>query len=202
MNVRNQFIVKGVIGLAVLWLIVFTVVKVAGSLKPTPEKIQTYAEENQLSEIEDPEKRRAVIGNIADMLNQLEPEQFAEFTKKGKDGRDKQSLFFREMNPDEQMFFMEKRIGKAFNQMMKAFNKMDRDQRKKIVEQSLKRMKNNPGKGPGGEDIPVDPEMVEKITNAGLKAYYKDASAETKLDLAPLMEEMQTTMGSFKGRRK
>ena len=34
---------------------------------------------------------------------------------------------------------------------------------------------------------------------AGLKAYYEDASVETKIDLAPLMEEMQRSMGKWRG---
>jgi len=46
-----------------------------------------------------------------------------------------------------------------------------------------------------------DPEIVEKIAEAGFKAYYTEASAETKIDLAPLMEEMQGAMGRM-GRRR
>lgn len=199
MNVRNQFIIKGVIGLLVLWLAVFGIVKIAGSFKPTPEKIKAYAEKNSLSEIDNPDKRREVIGNVADMLNRLEPEQFQQFSKKDKNGLDRQDRFFSQMNPAEQMFFMEKRLGKAFNQMMLSFNKMDRDKRKEIVEKSMKRMQDNPKGGPAGGNLDeIDPEMVEKITTAGLKAYYQDASAETKLDLAPLMEEMQKSMGGFR----
>ena len=204
MNARNQFLLKALLSLVALWIVVFTVIKVAGSMKPTPEKIRDYAEKNPLSEIEDKAERKKVIGNLADMLNQLEPDQFKEFADRGErenEGREAQDLFFSQMDAEEQMFFMEKRIGKAFHQMMKAFNEMDRDQRRKIVERSLKQMQNNPGRGPAGERLEeVDPEMVEKITNAGLKAYYQDASAETKLDLAPLMEEMQNTMGRFGGR--
>ncbi len=200
MNARNQFIVKGVIGLVVLWLVVFAAIKVSGSFKPTPEKIQSYAENNSLSEIDEPEKRREVIGKVADMLNQLEPEQFRRFTKKAEDGRDRQDRFFEQMSPEEQMFFMEKRIGKAFKQMMQAFNEMDRDKRKNVIQRSLKRMQDNPDGRPGEKD--VSPEMVEKITGAGLKAFYSDASAETKLDLAPLMEEMQRTMGKFRDRQR
>ena len=41
----------------------------------------------------------------------------------------------------------------------------------------------------------------EKMAEAGFKAYYSEASAETKIDLAPLMEEMQRTMGRMGGRR-
>jgi hypothetical protein len=46
----------------------------------------------------------------------------------------------------------------------------------------------------------ADPAIAEKITEAGLKAYYEEANAETKLDLAPLLEEMQRSMSMMRGR--
>jgi hypothetical protein len=33
-----------------------------------------------------------------------------------------------------------------------------------------------------------------------LKSYYEDANAETKLDLAPLLEEMQRSMSTMRGK--
>ncbi len=200
MNARNQLLIKGVAGLLALWAVVFFVAKFAGSMKPTPDKIREYVESHPVSELEDQAARHEVIGKVADMLNQLEPEQFAEFSK-GRN-RKKQENFFRNLSREDQQFFMERRLGKAFNQMMKAFNQMDREKRKKLVERSLKRMLDNPGRGPAGERLEnMDPEIAEKITAAGLKAYYQDASAETKLDLAPLMEEMQRGMSRFGGGR-
>ena len=51
--------------------------------------------------------------------------------------------------------------------------------------------------GPGRLEE-ADPGVAEKITEAGLKAYYEDASAETKIDLAPLLEEMQRSMAGMR----
>jgi len=84
--------------------------------------------------------------------------------------------------------------------MMQSFNEMERGERKQIVERSLKRMQEQNG-GPGRIEE-ADPAVAEKITEAGLKSYYEDASAETKIDLAPLLEEIQrsmTGMGGMKG---
>lgn len=198
MNARNLFLIKGVAGLLILWGVVFFVAKIASSMKPTPEKIREYVESHPVSEIEDQDERREVIGKVADMLNQLEPEQFAELSRG--QNREKQEHFFCNLSKDDQRFFMERRLGKAFNQMMKSFNQMDREKRQKLVERSLKRMQDNPGRGPAGERLEnMDPDIAEKITAAGLKAYYQDASAETKLDLAPLMEEMQRNMSGLRG---
>jgi DNA invertase Pin-like site-specific DNA recombinase len=113
-------------------------------------------------------------------------------------GEDPRRNLLGEMSTEEQLFFLERRVGRAFQQMMQSFNEMEREERKRIVERSLKRMKEERG-GPARLEE-ADPEIAEKITEAGLKAYYEEANAETKLDLAPLLEEMQRSMSMMRGR--
>ncbi len=138
--------------------------------------MKAFVAENDLSGIEDPAERKRVIGELATMLNGLEPSEMRELEEKA--GEDPRRDLFREMNPDEQLFFLERRVGRAFQQMMQSFNEMDREERKKIVERSLKRMQEERG-GPGRLEE-TDPEIADKITQAGLKSFYEDASAETR----------------------
>lgn len=196
MNPRNKLLVKGIVALVLLWGIAYAIVSWAGSIRPTPEKIVAYIDADPLEGLEDPEKRKEVIGTLATMLNELEPSELRllEENRENYSRRD----FFEQLSPDEQFYFLEKRVGRAFQQMMQSFNDMDRDERKKVVERSLKRMQEQNG-GPGRLEE-ADPELAEKITGAGLKAYYEDASAETKIDLAPLLEEMQRSMTTMRKR--
>lgn len=196
MNARNRILIRGLVALAVVWIVVIGIVKVAGSIKPTAEKVVTFQEKNPLSEIEDPDERMAHITKLADMLNEMEASEVAKFSDGDEDGPRRR--FFEGMNQDEQLFFLEKRVGRAFEQMMQSFNEMERDERKQLVERSLRRMREN--REERGDLEERDPEIVEKIAEAGFKAYYTEASAETKIDLAPLMEEMQGAMGRM-GRR-
>ncbi len=197
---RNQILIRGILGLLVVWGLVFGIVKLAGSMKPTSEKVVAYMEGNPLSEIDDSEERREVIGNVADMMNQLEASEVG--ILRDREEVDPRRNLFREMTQEEQRFFFEKRVGRAFEQMMQSFNEMDRDERKRMVERTLKQMQDS-NEEMGGRDFEnEDPEMVEKMAEAGLEAYYSDASVETKIDLAPLMEEMQRTMSHMGGRRK
>lgn len=196
MNARNTLLVKGIVALVFLWGIAYAIVSWAGSIRPTPEKVVAYIDANPLEGIDDPEARKEVIGTLATMLNELEPSEvrLLEENRENDPRRD----FFQQLNPEEQFYFLEKRVGRAFQQMMLSFNEMDREERKKIVERSLKRMQEQNG-GPGRLEE-ADPEVAEKITGAGLKAYYEDASAETKIDLAPLLEEMQRSMTTMRNR--
>ena len=196
MSARNLLLVKGLVSLALVWGVAWGLMRWAGSARPTPEKVKAFVAENDLSAIEDPEERKRIIGELATMLNGLEPSEVRELEEKA--GEDPRRNFFRELTPDEQFFFLERRVGRAFQQMMQSFNEMEREERKKIVERSLKRLQEERG-GPGRLEE-ADPAIAEKITQAGLKSYYEDANAETKLDLAPLLEEMQRSMSTMRGK--
>lgn len=196
MSSRNFLLVKGLFALALVWGVAWGLMRWAGAVRPTPEKVKAFVAENDLSSIDDPEERKRVIDELATMLNGLEPSEVRELEEEA--GEDPRRDFFRELTPDEQFFFLERRVGRAFQQMMQSFNEMEREERRKIVDRSLKRMQEERG-GPGRLEE-ADPEIADKITQAGLKSYYEDANAETKLDLAPLLEEMQRSMSMMRGK--
>lgn len=195
MGVRNRLLIKGLLSLVVLWAGTFGAIRMVGNLKPTPEKIAAFVEDHPLDEISDPGERREVIGRIAGMLNRLEVDDIRII--EGERGRETQRKLFSTMTEEEQWYFMDLRMGRAFSQMMEVFNEMNRDERKATVQRALDRIRSgDEGFGRTGPLDGSDSEMVEKVANAGLQAYFQDASAETKVDLAPLMEEVQKIMSS------
>ena len=197
------FFAKVGVVLAVIWGLVWGVMTMTGMFRETPEKVIAYIESNPLTEEEDPDKRMEIIGTLADKLNQLDHEQIRDFEQEPGGRRDMGEKFFRNMTPEEQHFFMEKRIGKAFNQMMQAFNDMEREERKRFVERTLTRMREDEGERVQLERLEeADPEATDRIVNEGLRAYYQEASAETKMDLAPLMEQMQRNLQGMGHRRR
>lgn len=196
MTRQTQMLVKGLVAIALVWAGAWGLMRWAGAARPTPEKIVAFVEGHPLGEIDDAEDRLRIIGELADMLNGLEPAELRELEERA--AADPRREYFEGMSPEEQLFFLERRVGRAFQQMMQSFNEMEREERKRIVERSLKQMREERG-GPGRLEE-ADPEIAEKITQAGLKAYYEDANAETKLDLAPLLEEMQRAMTTMRGR--
>jgi len=202
-NSQAVFFAKVGVVLALIWGVVWGVMSLTGVFRETPEKVISYMEKNPLSEEEDPDKRRKIIGTLADKLNQLDHIQIGDFQGNPERDRTRGENFFKNMTPEEQLFFMEKRIGKAFNQMMNAFNEMERDERKQLVERTLKRMRDDDGERVQLQRLEEsDPAATEKIVNEGLRAYYQEATAETKLDLAPLMEQMQRNLQGIGHRRK
>ena len=187
-------LIRGVVVLVILWAAIFGMVKLAGSMKPTANKVNRYLNDFSLAEVTDPAERLEKIGEIAQLLNELEA---AELNKlRGEMEVDPRREFF------EQLYFFERRAGRAFEQVMQSFNTMERDERRRIVEGALSQMQSDDNRRLRSERFEEeDQELANKIAEAGFKAYYSEASAETKIDLAPLIEEMQRTMSRMRGRR-
>ncbi|MCB1203738.1 MAG: hypothetical protein KDN18_05730 [Verrucomicrobiae bacterium] len=196
MSPRNLLLFKGIVALLLVWGVAWGLMRWAGAARSSPEKVIAFVREHPLSEVQDEEERKRIIEELARMLNSLEPSEIRELEETA--GQNPRRDFFEHMSPAEQLYFLERRVGRAFEQMMQSFNEMDREERRKIVERSLKRMEEGRGAPAGLKE--TDPEIADKITQAGLKAYYEEANAETKMDLAPLLEEMQRSMSLMRGR--
>jgi len=130
---------------------------------------------------------------VAKKLNQLTYEERREVRLSRRLDR-----FFKGLNPEEQGRFLDLTLPDGFRQMMEALNKMDREKRKVFVEHTLEQLRKDEG-----QNMPERLENdgnIQKIIDQGLKSFYSDASAETKMDLAPVIEQMQRNLQSFNPR--
>lgn len=167
--------------LATVWAVAGGIIYWANSAKPTPERLARYLEGNALSSKSGSDRER-IIAEVAEQLNGLEFEQRRQ-VRTGK----QLDQFFRSLTPDEQSRFLDLTLPTGFKQMMDSFNKMDPERRKRFVEKSLRDMQ----EGDGGEGRRFDDPHVQKMVQQGMRSFYSDASADVKLDFAPLIEQMQ-----------
>ncbi len=166
---------------AAVWLLAALVIFWARASRPTPASLAAYIDKNPLADLT-PAKRTEVIDRAAAQLNKLDVEQRQELRKTRNDRR-----FFEQMTEDERKRFLDLTLPEGFRQLMLALNKMDPAKRKKIVERVL-------------DDIEKDnPEAHERINRAevqkmiaqGMDSFYSEASADVKLDFAPVIEQLQ-----------
>jgi hypothetical protein len=168
-----------------IWLIAGGAVFFARSVKVTPESVSAYITSHPLDG-KSPGDRAKVIEKAADQLNHLGYEERREVRMgKGLDG------FFRALTPAEQTRFLDLTLPTGFKQMMEALNNMTPEKRQKFVTKALEDMKKHEG------DRPPDAEMdtnARKIIDQGFKSFYSDASADVKMDVAPLIEQLQKNL--------
>ncbi len=171
-----------IVGLvALVWVVAGGVILWTRAQRPTPERLVAYIDSHSL-ESRSPADRQEVIRHVADQLNRLTFEQRQKLREIRKDRK-----MFDEMTPEEQDLFLDLTLPEGFRQMMVALNKMKPEQRKKIVERALENLSRD---RPEGVE-PVDQKDVQKVISQGMDSFYKDASAEVKLEFAPVIEELQ-----------
>ncbi len=183
--------IKLVSVLLVIWAIVGGVIYWAHSAKPTPDSVMNYLASHPIGN-QSPGDRSRVMGKVADQLNHLAYEERREVRMSRKlDG------FFRELTPVEQNRFLDLTLPTGFKQMMDALNKMTPEKRKAFVSKALEDMKKHEGEEPpeGRKDLDAN---GQKIIDQGFRSFYSEASADVKMDVAPLVEQLQKNLQSLR----
>lgn len=171
--------------LCAIWAIACGAIYLARSRKPTAQSVAAYIQANDINSKSGADRRK-VVDSVAAMLNRISLDE--------RDQLRHQHItdnFFRALTPEEQAAFLDATLPTGFKQMMDAFNKMDPDKRKQFVDRALAEMRNHQGEQPPRD---VDEKNVQKIVDQGMRAFYSEANADVKLDLAPLIEQMQRNL--------
>ncbi len=201
MNGKQAVIFKGLAVLALLLAAVFGVRFFASSKKVTAERLEREVRQLNFADwSENPgsgvtaKKRGEEIRRIAEMVNRLD---FAE-RERNRQNRSGEE-FFRTLSPTEKNLFIELTIMESMGRFMEALDQMPEEQRKKFVEQGLKEIREGRTEEEMARVREMDDNLLTKISEEGMRAYFDKASADTKLDLAPLMEAMNEVMQGLRG---
>ena len=183
--------------LVLIWTAVGAIMQVTEKHTSTPEKVISlmgsapWLDDKAASEA----ARKKHLDEVIAHVNRLDFDQRRQMRE---NDREVNQRFFQGMTPEERRRFLEETVEAHFKSVMKAFNAMEREERQKVVSQAMKDMQRNGGEDRNMEKLRQEDEKVfESVVEKGLGAYYQDASAETKLDLAPLMEQMQQRLRGF-----
>ncbi|MEM7145762.1 MAG: hypothetical protein AAF591_11555 [Verrucomicrobiota bacterium] len=197
MGSGRSMVLKGFAVLVLVWAGVWGLLTVAGVFEVTPEKVVAFVEREPIDEIEDENARREWLERLAGMVNQFNFEQrriFREGNRPGDGGMGRGDDFWEDLDRDERAYFIDLTMSESFKQMMKGFNDMEDQERRAFVERARTDMARRGGESDMARLEREDEELYNRIVNEGMESYYRDASADTKRDLAPLMEEMQRLM--------
>jgi hypothetical protein len=195
------------VAICAIWIVAVIGYRIARNAKMTAEKVKTYAESVDINKLSGAARAKA-IRDLEAMMNALtaEERQKARFERAARS-------WFDEMTEEEKAEFIEATMPSGFKQMLTSFEQLPEDKRRRTVSDALRRLKEErdqlaagqPGGNPNDPNAPpvLSPELEAKVRSIGLKAFYSQASAQSKAELAPLLEELQKSMQNgraFRGR--
>jgi hypothetical protein len=200
---RRRAVIWAVAALMGIWVLALGGWWVAKNAKMTADKVRAYMESVDFGQLSAADRAKAIQA-LADKLNRLSREERRQLWM---DHTFEQ--WFSEMTEDEKGEFIDATMPTGFKQMLGAFEDLPADKRKRVVDDSLKHLREAREEMASGGSTnklqsqsntnrppPLSPELEAKVREIGLKTFYSDSSPETKAELAPVLEEMQQTMES------
>jgi hypothetical protein len=200
---RKSVIIRAVLVLVIVWAVVWGIRSYAGSRKITAERVNTeiagarfadWSGRETQPDAAEAKRREDKLRGIAGLLNRLDFQE-REKNRRNRSGEE----FFRKLSRDEKNLFIDLTVMESMNRFMESLDAMPPDQRKRFVEQGLKEV----AEGRTAEEMArakeLDADLLNKISQEGMRAYFQKSSADTKLDLAPLMEAVNETMQGLRG---
>ena len=167
--------------LGLIWVLAGGVLFWMRTVQPTPATLEAYLEKHPLENLPASEREK-VITAAAHHINRLSFEQRQTLRRSGTDRR-----FFKQMTEEERKRFLDLTLPVGFRQLMGALNKMNPEQRKKMVQRALRSLEREE---PEINDR-INREAVQQMIAQGMDSFYQDADSEVKLDFAPVIEELQ-----------
>ena len=210
MRQQSRYIIFAVSTLVFLWLAAWAGYTIAKNSKMTAEKLRTFVESTDLGKLHGAERAKA-IQKLANKLNALSAEERRRMRMGNMAGR-----WFEEMTEEEKESFIEATMPTGFKQMIAAFEQLPEEKRRKTIGDVITRLHEAREKIAAGEPgqisergqtnvLVLSKGLEEKVRMVGLKTFYSQSSAQTKAELAPVLEELQNVMragGTFRGRRR
>ena len=172
--------------LAVIWIVAAAVIWASRAASPTPKKLKAYVESHPTAGLGEAQ-RVEILEKTAARLNRMGFEERRDLRESGVlDG------FIDGLTPAERSKFLSLTLPEGFRQMISALNKMTPEKRQQLVQRALDDIRKN---APKSADK-INEDEVKKIVAQGVSSFYEDASADVKLDFAPVFEELQKNLQS------
>jgi hypothetical protein len=197
MNARYRPVIFAVAALMAVWLAALGGYALSEHFKMTAEKLRAFVEGTDLSKLTGSARAKA-LRDLADKINALSPEE----RRQARVDR-LWNEWFKEMTEEEKGEFLDATLPSGFHQMLASFEQQPAAKRQRAIDDAIKQLRqahDNPPKTSGPPDPNGPPVLSEdlqkKVTAIGLNSVYSTSSAETKAELAPLLEEIQKGMES------
>lgn len=180
--------IKVALALVLVWVVAAAGIYFVRSAKPSPEKIVAYIVEHPIAGR--PEARRMeIVEDVASDLDRMNFEQRQQLRRSPE-----LRGFVASLSREEQARFLDLTLPEGFRQMMQAFNDMSSERRQRLIRRAIDDIERAEDEGRIPRAREFDEALTQKIVAQGLEAFYSEANAEVKLEMAPLIERMQHSL--------
>ncbi len=177
---RTRPLVIAALVLAGLWGGVLGLKSLARGQATTAASVRAWLAQHPLP----PADRGAYLDQLAGQINRLSG---ADRLDRGLE-RDLRGVFGR-LSSAQQQAYLDATLPRGFDALMLALNAMPPEERRRMVAQATRRLGEQ-----GGPPPELDDAQVQQIVDQGMKSYLSVANAQTKLDLQPLVQQMQAAL--------
>jgi hypothetical protein len=199
---NKGILLRGTIVLGLIWAIVWGVMAWSGSQKATPQKVVELIGDGTFEDWSDedpsgfPETRKKErlksLDELGEVINRLDLRQFEQVEESG----DVTSLSLL-LSAEEKMYFADVVVFKRTAAFMNALDKMEPDERKETIDRAVKALTRGDNMEALDKLMTQNPEVIDEIANKGMRAFYQEASAETKMELSPFLNAVGKVVQGF-----
>src|SRR6185503_14591172 len=196
LNQRRRFLVAAAASVVGIWLVAGVTQQYFESLKMTADKVRAYVQSVKFNQLTGAARAKA-LQDLANKLNALPFEERQRLR-----AEQLMNNWFTQMTEEEKTQFLEATMPTGIKQMIAAFVQLPEEKRRKTSDDAMKELRAVSNPAATGSDTnsppPISPELEAKVRTIGLKSFYSQSSAQTKAELAPLLEALQREMESGK----
>lgn len=181
---RAQTWRRGTAILLAVWCVALPVIWVARANKPTAEKTVAFVETHPL-ESKSADERMRIVEDLADQLNHLnfDDRQKVQFGLP-------MHRYYQQMSEAERARYWRLTLRPGLQQMIEAFSRKPPEERSRLLNRALSEIDRVRQDRQDLQGVLADKNR-DWIVHEGLMKYFTDTDATTKLELQPVVEQVQ-----------
>lgn len=197
---RGALFLKVGVGIAVLWLAVYGVKALVAPHQATPERVselvaeanfEDYSQYEQVPKSAVAASRQEQMEAVASVVNRLD-------LSGQEKSRDVLESFWQKLSAMERRQFVDLTM-ESFTRFFEALDALTPEARRDFVERGFREIQDGTTESRMEMLMEQDPEIMERIAEYGMKAYFEKASAETKMEMAPFLKATNEVMQGIRG---
>lgn len=197
---RGALFLKVGVGIAVLWLAVYGVKALVAPHQATPERVselvaeanfEDYSQYEQVPKSAVAASRQEQMEAVASVVNRLD-------LSGQEKSRDVLEGFWQKLSAMERRQFVDLTM-ESFTRFFEALDALTPEARRDFVERGFREIQDGTTESRMEMLMEQDPEIMERIAEYGMKAYFEKASAETKMEMAPFLKATNEVMQGIRG---